>query len=133
MTAISLPAGLLIMAAFGLWGAILVQRGIAVFHDGLRPAMGEFVEGRMSREELAQTSLSLNQMMGVWLIPLSLGTGIILSHPILFALDLIGVRAVRTWFAGLVGAFAGAMIFLAVVVVRLFLSTLPVNVIEPIS
>src|SRR2546429_5765698 len=108
--------GLLIMAALGFWGAMLVQRGIAVFHDGLRPAMGEFVEGRITRDELARTSLSLNQMMGVWMIPFTLGTGIILSHPVLFSLDLIGVRAARWWVAGLLGALAAALIFLVVIV-----------------
>jgi hypothetical protein len=122
--------GLLVMAALGFWSAVLAQRGIAVFHDGLRPAVGEFVQGRLSRAELAQKSLTLNQMIAVWFIPFILSTGIILTHPLLLPLDLIGVRARSWWLAGLIGAVWGALLLALLTVIRGLLMSLPVNIPE---
>lgn len=41
----------LVIAAVGALGSILVNRGVAVFNDGLRPIMPEYLEGRMTRGE----------------------------------------------------------------------------------
>lgn len=122
--------GLLVMAALGFWSALLVQRGIAVFHDGLRPAMGEFAQGRMTRDELAQTSLTLNQMIALWFTPFTLATGFLLTHPLLLPIDLLGVRSRTWWIAGLLGAAWGALLLVLVTFLRGLLMTLPVNISE---
>jgi hypothetical protein len=119
---------LLVMAALGFWSAMLVQRGIAVFHDGLRPAMGEFAQGSISREQLAQTSLTLNQTIAVWFVPFMLATGVVLTHVLLLPLELVGVRT-RTWpLAGVLGALWGVALVILVTMLRTVLSALPVNI-----
>ena len=49
----------ILIAAIGALAAFLTNRGIAVFNDGLRPVMPEFVEGRMTRKELAATAFAM--------------------------------------------------------------------------
>lgn len=48
----------LLMALIGGLAAILTNKGIAVFHDGLRPILPEYIEGRMSKRDLAATSFA---------------------------------------------------------------------------
>lgn len=123
---------LLLMAALGFWGGVLVQRGIAVFHDGLRPALGQYVEGSIEREQVVATASSLNQLLGVWFIPFTLATGTILTHLLLLPLDLIGVRVKSWWRAGLAGAVFGVLLFGLVLLAREGLAALPVDVITPL-
>ncbi len=40
--------------------ALLSHYGRAVFHDGIRPIMPEYIEGRMKRPELASISFGLS-------------------------------------------------------------------------
>ncbi|CAM5179408.1 Putative transport system permease protein OS=Bacillus paralicheniformis OX=1648923 GN=B4121_2374 PE=4 SV=1 [Bacillus licheniformis] len=47
----------LVIAAVGALGSILVNRGVAVFNDGLRPIMPEYLEGRMTEGSLLQQAL----------------------------------------------------------------------------
>lgn len=49
-----------VIAAIGALAAILANRGIAVFNDGLRPIMPEYIEGRMTRAEIASTSFAMS-------------------------------------------------------------------------
>ena len=46
---------MIIVALVGAMAAVLANRGIAVFNDGLRPIVPEHIEGRLSRRELALT------------------------------------------------------------------------------
>ena len=49
-----------VIAAIGALAAILANRGIAVFNDGLRPIMPEYIEGQMTRAEIASTSFAMS-------------------------------------------------------------------------
>ena len=49
----------ILAAALGGMASILSNRGVAVFNDGLRPIMPEFLEKRMDRKSLAATSFAL--------------------------------------------------------------------------
>lgn len=101
-----------IIAAIGAVAAILANRGVAVFNDGLRPIMPEFLEGRMTKAELAATSFALSFGLVVGFgIPVSISASILLVHSILLGTDIIG-----TWVpsskpgaiaAGAVGAVYG--------------------------
>ena len=75
----------------GALASFLANRGVAVFNDGLRPIVPEFLEGRMDRKSLAATSFALSFGLVVGFgIPFSLTTPIILVHSILLATDIIG-------------------------------------------
>jgi hypothetical protein len=51
---------IILMAIIGALAAILANKGVAVFNDGLRPIMPEFLEGRMDRKALAATSFAMS-------------------------------------------------------------------------
>ena len=123
---------ILIMAVIGALAAILANKGVAVFNDGLRPIMPEFLEGRMDRKALAATSFAMSFGLVIGFgIPISLAATIILIHSVLLATDIIG-----TWapdgkkgmaIAGVVGALWGAGIVTGLdFIVQLF-KMLPVN------
>ncbi len=87
---------IVVVAIAGALGSALANRGIAVYHDGLRPIMPELIEGRMKRAELAAISfgLSFGLVIGFG-IPFSLTSSIILVHSLWLGTDIIG-----TWFPG---------------------------------
>jgi hypothetical protein len=123
---------IILMAIIGALAAILANKGVAVFNDGLRPIMPEFLEGRMDRKALAATSFAMSFGLVIGFgIPISLAATIILIHSVLLATDIIG-----TWvpdgkkglaIAGVVGALWGVGIVTGLeFIVKLF-KLLPVN------
>ncbi|WP_267963836.1 YhfT family protein [Testudinibacter sp. TR-2022] len=129
---------LTLMAVIGAISAMMANRSIAVFHDGLRPLVPEYVEGRMSRKALAATSFALSFGLVIGFgIPFSLTAPIILVHSLLLGTDVIG-----TWtpdnrkgfiLSGVLGAIyaLGLMVGLKSVV-ELF-AMMPVNFISSLS
>ncbi|WP_267963692.1 YhfT family protein [Testudinibacter sp. TR-2022] len=129
---------LMLMAVIGAISAMMANRSIAVFHDGLRPLVPEYVEGRMSRKALAATSFALSFGLVIGFgIPFSLTAPIILVHSLLLGTDVIG-----TWtpdnrkgfiLSGVLGAIyaLGLMVGLKSVV-ELF-AMMPVNFISSLS
>lgn len=123
---------ILIMAVIGALAAILANKGVAVFNDGLRPIMPEFLEGRMDRKALAATSFAMSFGLVIGFgIPISLAATIILIHSVLLATDIIG-----TWapdgkkgmaIAGAVGALWGAGIVTGLDFIVQIFKMLPVN------
>ncbi len=76
------------------FAAILANLGVAVFNDGLRPMVPEFLEGRMDKKALAATSFALSFGLVIGFgIPFSIGSSIILIHSILLGTDIIGISA----------------------------------------
>lgn len=123
-------AGLL--ALIGAISAVMANRGIAVFHDGLRPLMPEYLEGRMSRKALGATSfaLSFGLIIGFGL-PFSLTAPIILVHSLLLGTDVIGVWCADSRKGAVLSGVLGALYAIALLtglrsVVELF-SHMPVN------
>ena len=87
---------LIVIALLGGLAAAIANRGIAVFNDGLRPIMPEYLEGRIGKKEIAATSFALSFGLVVGFgIPVSLGAAIILVHSVLLMTDIIG-----TWVPG---------------------------------
>lgn len=123
---------ILLTALIGAFAAILANKGVAVFNDGLRPIMPEFLEGRMDRKALAATSFALSFGLVIGFgIPISLAATIILIHSILLGTDIIG-----TWsgdgktgvvVAGVVGGLYGAGIAVGLSFVVNLFKQLPVN------
>ncbi|MCM0650012.1 YhfT family protein [Clostridium swellfunianum] len=80
-----------LMALIGALASMLANKGVAVFNDGLRPIIPEYLEGRMDKKSLAATSfaLSFGLVIGFGL-PMSIAAAIILIHSILLGTDIIG-------------------------------------------
>lgn len=129
---------LLLMGAIGAISTMLVNAGIAVFNDGLRPVMPEFLDGEMSRAELAAISFSVSFGLVVGFgIPVSIGTTVILAHSVLLMSDIIG-----TWapggtkglaISGVLGAAWGIGITVGLQMIVDLFALLPVNFLDALG
>lgn len=82
-----------VFAAIGAVSAMLANRGLSVFHDGLRPLIPSMVAGVVPRREIAKTSFRLGLgFFWSFALPFSLGLTIPLVYLIFMATDWIGVR-----------------------------------------
>ena len=102
----------LVSALLSGFASILTNLGVAVFNDGLRPMLPEYLEGRMDRKALAATSFALSFGLVIGFgIPFSIGSTIILIHSILLKTDIIGTSTPRNnkglVLAGVIGALYG--------------------------
>lgn len=123
---------LLLIAAIGALASILANKGVAVFNDGLRPIVPEFLEGRMDRKALAATSFALSFGLVIGFgIPVSIAATILLIHSILLGTDIIG-----TWspegkkgmaIAGVLGAVYGVGLVSGLNFIVTAFKALPVN------
>ena len=123
---------IIIMALIGALAAILANRGVAVFNDGLRPIVPEHLEGRMSRKALAATSFALSFGLVIGFgIPISIAAAIILIHSILLGTDIIGTwspdGAKGVAVAGALGAVWGVGIVSGLTFIVDAFKLLPVN------
>lgn len=81
----------IIVGMLGGLATYLANQNIAVFNDGLRPIVPEYVEGRINRKGLFAVSFALSFGLVIGFgIPFSLTTSIILIHSILLGTDIIG-------------------------------------------
>lgn len=122
----------IVAVLLGGLAALLANRGVAIFNDGLRPIIPEFLEGRMDRKSLAATSFALSFGLVVGFgIPFSLTTHIILIHSILLGTDIIGTsfsfdkKGAILSIVG--GGFYGLLITHGLKVVVELFAKLPVN------
>ena len=128
----------LVIALLGALSAILVNQGIAVFNDGFRAIVPEFLEGRMNRKALAATSfaISFGFVIGFG-IPVSIAASIILVHSILLGTDIIGTFCPSgkkgIVLSGVVGAIYGIGIVYGLQFVVDLFAKLPVNFLEPLK
>lgn len=122
----------LIVALIGALASILANKGVAVFNDGLRPIVPEYLEGRMDKKAMAATSFALGFGLVIGFgIPVSIAATIILIHSILLGTDIIG-----TWspagkkglvISGVVGAVYGVGIVAGLQFIVNAFKLLPVN------
>ncbi|HDC4802787.1 TPA: YhfT family protein [Escherichia coli] len=131
-----IKAGLI--ALIGGLSAMMANRGIAVFHDGLRPLIPEYLEGRMDHKTLSATSfaLSFGLVIGFGL-PFSLTAPIILVHSLLLGTDVVG-----TWcnnnrrgfvLSGIIGAVYGVALMVGLRSVVDLFKMMPVNFMSKLS
>lgn len=102
----------ILVALIGAFAAILANLGVAVFNDGLRPIMPEYLEGRMDKKAIAATSFALGFGLVIGFgIPFSITSSIVLIHSIFLATDIIGTWAPKgkkgIIISGIVGAVYG--------------------------
>lgn len=129
---------LVVVGLLGGLCAILANRGIAVFNDGLRPVVPEFLEGKIGKKEIAATSFALSFGLVIGFgIPVSIGASIILVHSILLATDIIGcwspVGKKGIVVAGVVGALYGIGITLGLQAVVDLFAKMPVDFLSSLS
>lgn len=121
----------IVLGLLSLWGAVLANRNIAVYHDGIRPIMGEYIEGRMKKVELIGISFAMSFGLVIGFgIPFSLTSQIILIHSILLGTDVIGIASPNKYVAGGLGLAYGVGLTLGLGwVVELFKS-MPINIMD---
>lgn len=121
-----------VIALLGALAAVLANLGVAVFNDGLRPIMPEYLEGRMDKKALAATSFALSFGLVIGFgIPVSVAATIILIHSILLGTDIIGTWCPKGKTGVILSAVIGAAYGIGIVaglkfIVDLF-AKLPVN------
>ena len=128
----------LVIALLVALSAILVNQGIAVFNDGFRAIVPEFLEGRMNRKALAATSFAISFGLVIGFgIPVSIAASIILVHSLLLGTDIIGTFCPSgkkgIVLSGVVGAIYGIGIVYGLQFVVDLFAKLPVNFLEPLK
>lgn len=82
---------IIIVALLGSLAAVLANKNLAVFNDGLRPIIPQYLEGKIDRKILGTTAFALGFGLVIgYGIPVSIGASIILVHSIFLATDIIG-------------------------------------------
>lgn len=128
----------IIIALLGALAAILSNQGIAVFNDGFRAIVPEYLEGRMDKKALAATSFAISFGLVIGFgIPVSIAASIILIHSILLGTDIIGSFCPSgkkgIVISGAVGAVYGIGIVYGLQFVVDLFAKLPVNFLEPLK
>jgi len=127
-----------VIALLGALAAVLSNMGVAVFNDGLRPIVPEYIEGRMDKKAIVATSFAMSFGLVVgYGIPVSIAASIILIHSILLGTDIIGTWAPRGKNGAMIAGAAGALYGVGLVaglqfIVDLF-AMLPVNFLGSLS
>ncbi|MEC5425216.1 YhfT family protein [Virgibacillus sp. C22-A2] len=129
---------LLFVVLIGAVAAVLANMNIAVFNDGLRPIVGEHIEGRLKRRELGLTAFAMSFGLVVGFgIPFTITASIILIHSILLGTDIIGLITPKNKWGTPVAAVVGGLYGWGLLAglegfVKLF-EYLPVNFLEPMG
>lgn len=122
------------MAIIGLiclWAAVLANKNIAVYHDGIRPIMGEYTSGRMKKAEFVALSFAMSFGLVIGFgIPFSLASQVILIHTLLLATDVIGIASPNPYVAGALGALFGVGIVVGLGGVVALFQAMPVNMMD---
>lgn len=127
-----------ILALIGALAAILANKGIAVFNDGLRPIIPQYYEGSINRKELATMSFAISFGLVIGFgIPTSIAATILLIHCILLTTDIIGSwcpdTPKGTIIAGCIGAIYGVLIIVGLDVVVTLFGYLPYDFIDALG
>lgn len=128
----------LFVVLIGAIAAVLANRNIAVFSDGLRPIVGEHIEGNIKRRELGLTAFAMGFGLVIGFgIPFTLSASIILVHSILLGTDIIGLVVPKNKWGTPVAAIVGGLYGWGLQVglgglVKLF-EALPINLMDPLE
>jgi hypothetical protein len=122
------PIQILVVMALTACTALAAHLGKSVFHDGIRPIMPEFLEGRMKRAELASVSFGLS-IGFIVSVGVSFAISFQLLNPWLLFLptDILGVIAFAPWLAAVLGAAWGLVVIFGLAGVQLAFGALPVD------
>lgn len=127
-----------IIGALGALAAVLANSSVAVFNDGLRPIIPQYLEKQIDRKTLAATSFALGFGLVIGFgIPASIGASIILIHSVFLATDIIGTAMPDSKLGKISSALVGAALGIGLVfgleaVVNAF-TYLPYNFLDPLG
>jgi hypothetical protein len=139
---------IVLFALIGALSAALANRGVSVFHDGLRPVMRSYRLGELPRREVSRTSFNLAWgFLWAFGLPYSVGFIIPLAYVIFMATDWIGVTVPtnyrKRWYQSgalqgvasslALGALWGAGTFALLRLVTEAMHRAPVEMAEPVQ
>ena len=125
---------LAVVTFMAAWAALLANRNIAVYHDGIRPIMGEYISSRMKKGELIAISFAMSFGLIVGFgIPFSLASQVILIHTILLGTDVIGIMSPGAVAAFLFGGLYGFGIVTGLDSVVALFKSMPVDIMDNMS
>lgn len=111
----------------GLWAGVMAWSGWAVYHDGVRPLVGEWAEGNLDRSELTAVAAESSRPFALGSLGLSLVFGVPLAHWLWLPAEGLAFRSRRLWQAALVGALWGLAAWLVIWGGRSLAAGLPVS------
>ncbi|POX38000.1 permease [Streptomyces sp. Ru73] len=106
----SLPQQLTVIVLCALT-AFISHLALAVFNDGVRPFMLDFIQGRTTRSATTAVSFGLSAgfIFGLG-APMALSTGVLNPWLVFLPTDILGILSPKKWLAPLLGAVWGAVI-----------------------
>ena len=110
--------------------AFISHMGMAVFHDGIRPVIPEYIEGRMNRPEMASIAfgLSVGFIASVG-IGNTLATNLLNPWLLFLATDIIGVMSPNRWIAIGAGGLWGLLTLTGLTAINTALTGIPIDLI----
>lgn len=91
--------------------ALVSHMALAVFNDGTRPFMLEFIQGRATRAATAAVAFGLSAgfIFGLG-APMALSSGVLNPWLLFLPTDILGILAIRKWLAVVLGGAWGALV-----------------------
>ncbi|NGO82737.1 YhfT family protein [Streptomyces sp. 196(2019)] len=91
--------------------AFIAHMALAVFNDGVRPFLLDFIQGRTTRSATTAVSFGLSAgfIFGLG-APMALSTGVLNPWLLFLPTDILGMLAPRKWLAPLLGGAWGAVV-----------------------
>lgn len=91
--------------------AFISHMALAVFNDGVRPFMLDFIQGRSTRSATTAVSFGLSAgfIFGLG-APMALSTGVLNPWLVFLPTDILGILSPKKWLAPILGAAWGAVV-----------------------
>lgn len=91
--------------------AYISHMALAVFNDGVRPFMLDFIQGRTTRSATTAVSFGLSAgfIFGLG-APMALSTGVLNPWLVFLPTDILGILAPKKWLAPILGGAWGAVV-----------------------
>ncbi|WP_131735564.1 YhfT family protein [Actinomadura roseirufa] len=106
----TLPQSLTVIGVCALT-ALISNMALAVFNDGVRPFLLDFVRGNTRRGEMTAVSFGLSAGFVFGLgAPMALSTGVLNPWLLFLPTDILGIFAPRRWLAPILGGAWGAVV-----------------------
>ncbi|MCP9955270.1 YhfT family protein [Actinomadura madurae] len=106
----SVPQALTVVAVCALT-ALVSNMALAVFNDGVRPFLLDFIRGNTNRGEMTAVSFGLSAGFVFGLgAPMALSTGVLNPWLLFLPTDILGLFAPRRWLAPILGGAWGALV-----------------------
>jgi len=118
----------LVVIAVCAFTALISQMALAVFNDGVRPFLLDFIRGKTTRGEMTSISFGLSAgfIFGLG-APLFFSTGILNPWLLFLPTDILGILSPRRWLAPILGGAWGALVIYALGPLNTAAQALPVN------